>query len=73
MISQSVSSKAISEIAADNILLFFLNYFSEKIRLGISCHIVIDDLHEKSSLIFSKRIQKNKNVVCCSCDKHAKG
>ena len=42
---------------------FFSYYFSEKIRLDISC-----EMSEYSSL--KKNTKKKKNVICCSCDWH---
>ena len=51
-------------------LFIFFHYFSEKIRLGISCEFVClaDNSHEISSLVFSEKIYTNQNVNCCSCD-----
>ena len=47
--------KALSTIAADDILIFY--YFAKKIRLAISCELA-EDLHEMPNCIFS---ESNKN------------
>ena len=48
----TVTLKVQSKTEVDNILIFFFFYFSEKIRLGISC--LADDSHEMPSLTFSE-------------------
>ena len=64
-----VAFKVLNKIEADDILII-LNYFTEKIRLEISCESSASQMmHMKCPVLFSSKKKKiYQNFICCCCD-----
>ena len=58
--------KSQSKIVAD---ILKKNYFSDKIKLGISCESsALQMIHMLCQVLFSLKKNNRINDVCCSCD-----
>ena len=67
---RALTLKLLSKIVAEDILFYFICYFSEKIWLCISCELAASQtIHMKWQAFFSlKSTKEYQNIVCCSYD-----